>query len=268
MDAETVSMLCNPHTHSPLSLKRSHTTDGDMQEFLVDENTGEIFPFQNGIPVLYDTSRLEGYNLQYNAFYRRAARIYDFALGALALFSGSRESHFRQQYLQLLEIRDGSKVLEVAIGTGANLPLLPTTARCYGLDLSWEMLEKCQKNQLRWKRKAELFYGNAEELPFHDGMFDVIFHVGGINAFSDRAKAIREMIRVAKPGTRIVIVDETSKLMKAISWMPSARKMIEEWGDRFDAPVNLVPEEMREINVDTIVKGYFYVLSFRTPGNK
>jgi hypothetical protein len=54
-------------------------------------------------------------------------------------------------------------------------------------------------------------------------------------------------------------------MMKSLSWMPSARKMVEEWGDRFEPPVNLVPAEMREIKVDTIVKGFFYILSFRKP---
>ena len=54
-------------------------------------------------------------------------------------------------------------------------------------------------------------------------------------------------------------------MMKALSWMPSARKMVEEWGDRFEAPVNLVPSEMQEIQVDAIVKGFFYILSVRKP---
>jgi len=37
-----------------------------------------------------------------------------------------------------------------------------------------------------------------------------VFHVGGINFFSDKARAIREMLRVAKPGSKIIIADETS----------------------------------------------------------
>ena len=265
MDPETVSMLCSPYTHEPLELINVQEPDGTSKEFLAGVQTGERFLFHDGIPVLYDVSRLEGYNLQYQAFYRKAAKFYDVALKTLALLYGRGEANFRSQYLQLLEIQKDSKVLEVSVGTGTNLPLLPTFTRCYGLDLSWEMLSQCQKNVMRWNRKVELFYGNAEELPFRDAMFDVVFHVGGINAFSNRTKAIDEMIRVARSGTKIVIVDETAKMMKALSWMPSARKMVEEWGDRFEAPVNLVPSEMREIQVNTIVKGFFYVLSFRTP---
>lgn len=265
MDPETVSMLCNPYTQEPLELKTEQKQDGSAEEILVGTNTGDRFQFHNGIPILYDISKLEGYDLQYNAFYRKAAKFYDMALKTLALFFGSIEAKFRRQYLQLLEIQKDSKVLEVSVGTGTNLSLLQEDARCYGLDLSWEMLFQCQKNMLRSNRKVELFFGNAEALPFQDAMFDVVFHVGGINAFSDRSKAIAEMIRVARPGMKIVIVDETAKMMKALSWIPSARKMVEEWGDRFEAPVNLVPKEMREIHVDTIVKGFFYVLSFRKP---
>jgi ubiquinone/menaquinone biosynthesis C-methylase UbiE/uncharacterized protein YbaR (Trm112 family) len=265
MDAETISMLCNPYTHESLKYITDQNSDGSLTEFLVGIQSGERFPFQNGIPVLYNASRLEGYNLKYNDFYRKLAKFYDFALGSLALFYGNREAGFRNQFIQLLEIGQGSKVLEVSIGTGTNISLLPAHARCYGLDLSWEMLSQCQKNLKRWNRKAELFYGNAELLPFQDGVFDVVFHVGGINAFSDRARAITEMIRVARHGTRIVIVDETARMMQTLSWIPSAHKMLAEWGERFEAPVKLVPADMQEVQVNTIVKGYFYILSFRKP---
>jgi ubiquinone/menaquinone biosynthesis C-methylase UbiE/uncharacterized protein YbaR (Trm112 family) len=265
MDHETISLLCNPYTHNPLRIIKTQAPDGTWLDFLEDIKTGDRFPFKDGIPVLYDISRLEGYNLRFNAFYRKVAGYYDLAIKSIALFSGGGEEKFRREYLDLLEINDNSKVLEVSVGTGANFSLLLEQARCYGLDLSWDMLHQCQKNMARWNRRFELFYGNAEMLPFRDAMFDVVFHVGGINAFNDRAKAIREMIRVECPGTKIVIVDETIKTMRSISWMPNIRKMIEEWGDRFEAPVNLVPPEMREIQADLFVNGFLYILSFRKP---
>ncbi len=83
-----------------------------------------------------------------------------------------------------------------------------------GLDLSAEMLVRCQTNLRRWEMDADLFLGNAESLPFINADFDAVFHVGGINFFSDRAKAIREMIRVAKPGSLILIADETEEHVK------------------------------------------------------
>lgn len=65
------------------------------------------------------------------------------------------------------------------------------------------------------ERSAELFQGEAERLPFRDAIFDVVF-VGSINFFNDRVRAIAETIRVAKPGTKIVIGDETEKVAKDI----------------------------------------------------
>lgn len=71
------------------------------------------------------------------------------------------------------------------------------------------MLKKCQKI---WGGRANLNLVSyaAEDLPFIDQSFDVVLHVGGINFFSDKKRAIEEMIRVAKPGTKIMIADETS----------------------------------------------------------
>lgn len=265
METDTVDLLCNPYNRERLMLVKEEPPKGKPLEFLVGEQTGERFPIQHGIPMLYDVSRLEGYNLTYQDFYRKAARFYDSTLKTLAFFVGGNEARFRRQYLQHLEVHETDRVLEVSVGTGANLRLLPFCKRVYGLDLSEPMLRQCQNNLERWSLQAELIFGNAEALPFKDEVFDVVFHVGGINAFSDRTKAICEMIRVAKPGTRLVIVDETALLMKALRWMPSVKRMINEWGDRFHAPIEYVPPDMREIQVREIVGGYFYMLSFRKP---
>jgi ubiquinone/menaquinone biosynthesis C-methylase UbiE len=110
-----------------------------------------------------------------------------------------------------------------------------------------------------------LILGNAEDLPLREESFDVVFHVGGINAFNERAKAIAEMIRVARAGTKIVIVDETSKLMERLAWAPSARRWLREHGERFAAPVGLLPEGMRDVAVKEIAKGNLYCLTFRKP---
>ena len=44
--------------------------------------------------------------------------------------------------------------------------------------------------------------------------FDCVFHIGGINFFTDKVRAIKEMIWVARPGTKIVIVDETERSIR------------------------------------------------------
>ena len=265
MKPETVSLLCRPGTHEPLRLASVLGPDGSAQEVLVGVHSGERFRIRDGIPLLLDESQVSGFNQRYQGLYNRIAGLYDAGIRLFAYVAGGGEEHFRGEYLRELEVQDSDRVLEVSIGTGANLHYLPVKASCLGLDLSWGMLKRCQRNLKRWHLEAELILGNAEELPLRDESFDAVFHVGGINAFNDRAKAIREMIRVARAETKIVIVDETAQLIESLAWVPGVRRLLREHGERFSAPVGLVPEGMRDVRVTELAKGNMYCLTFRKP---
>ncbi len=166
------------------------------------------------------------------------------------------------QYIDKLELKEGSRFLEVSIGTAANIKYIPEKVRCYGLDISPGMLKRGQKNLARWHRQVELFLGDAEELPFIDDVFDSVLHVGGINAFNDRQRAIAEMVRVARPGSRIVIVDESAQLVSHLSWLPGAKKLLKTHADMFAAPVHLLPDGMKDVEVSEVMGGNLYCLSF------
>jgi ubiquinone/menaquinone biosynthesis C-methylase UbiE/uncharacterized protein YbaR (Trm112 family) len=265
MKPETVSLLCRPGTREPLHLASLPGPDGSTQEVLVGVHSGERFHIRDGIPLLLDESSVFGVSQRYQGIYNRVAGLYDAGIKLFAYLAGGGEAHFRGEYLRELEVRDGDRVLEVSIGTGANVHYLPVKATYFGLDLSWGMLKRCQKNLARWRREAELILGNAEELPLVDESFDTVLHVGGINAFNDPAKAICEMVRVARAGAKIVIVDETAKLMESFAWMPSVRRWLREHSERFSAPVGLVPERMRDVQARDFAKGNMYCLTFRKP---
>ena len=265
MKPETVSLLCRPGTHEALRLAHVPGLKGTTQEGLVGIETGETFEIRDGIPLLLDESKVSGFNQQYQGFYNRVAGVYDASIKLFAALAGRGEAHFRGEYLNKLELKEGCRVLEVSIGTGANLYYLPVTTNYYGLDISWGMLKRCQRNLQRWQLEAELILGNAEDLPLRDESFDCVFHVGGINAFNDREKAIREMIRVARPGAKLLLVDETAKLLESFTWMPSARRWLEEHGERFTAPIGLVPDGMKEVQSIDIARGNMYCLTFRKP---
>ena len=263
--SEAVSLLRSPGTHEPLRLVSVTASNGIAQEELISERSGQRFPIHEGIPLLLDESSLSGSNQRYQGAYNRAAWLYDPAIRLFGRLAGGGEGRFRAQYLRELEVQDGDRVLEVSIGTGANVHYLPEVASYLGVDISWGMLQQCQRNLTKWRRQAELILGNAEDLPLCDDAFDAVLHVGGINAFDNRAKAIREMIRVAKPGTKIVIVDESAKLMERFAWVPGARRILEEYRDVLAAPIGLVPEGMKDIQAKDIVRGNMYCLTFRKP---
>jgi ubiquinone/menaquinone biosynthesis C-methylase UbiE/uncharacterized protein YbaR (Trm112 family) len=265
MKPETVSLLWTPGTHEPLRLALVPASDGSEQEVLVGVHTGEKFSIRDGIPLLLDELKVSGFNQQYQGIYNRVAGLYDACIRLAATLAGGGEERFRGEYLRELEVQYGDRVLEVSIGTGANLHYLPVKAAYFGLDISWGMLKRCQRNLKRWQLEAELILGNAEELPLCDEAFDIVLHVGGINAFNDRAKAICEMIRVAKSEAKIVIVDETAKMMQSLDWAPSVRKWLQEHGERFAAPVGLVPEGMKDVHARDFAKGNLYCLTFRKP---
>ena len=100
--------------------------------------------------------------------------------------------------------RDGDRVLDVACGTGivANRIGLVTGKLCSvtGIDLNEGMLNVARRNsQIEWHQ------GNATDLPFESGSFEVVLCQQGLQFFSDRAAAMREMARVLSPGGRLAL---------------------------------------------------------------
>jgi len=262
---ETLRILQSPTTGEPLRLVRQ---DGGE---LLASASGERFPIHGGIADLRRSEDLTGLNQKYNHLYETIGGLYDDAQRVGCALSGIDRDAYVMSYLGALEIKAGDSVLETSVGTGLNFKYLPRGVRLCGIDLASEMLANCRSNLRRWRLEADLFLGNAEGLPFADASFDVVFHCGGINFFNDRAKAIREMIRVAKPGSLILIADETEEHVKtAFERAPITGKYFKNRKESVAAPVDLVPPEMREIRVEilnVIGKNRFYALTFRKPAS-
>jgi len=171
------------------------------------------------------------------------------------------EKNARQEVLENLEITLDSLVLETGIGIGDNISYLNGILHgrpYYGLDNQQIMLRECNKNSHKWNQPVLLYRANAEALPFKDNSFDVVFHLGAINLFKDKKSAIDEMIRVARPGTRIVIADESEKASKLFAIFVGHH-------DPVVPPVDLIPSEMLEISLKSIWNDYGYLIKFRKP---
>ncbi len=259
-DKDIVALLRSPYTGDSLQVVSEHG-----HEVLVSKS-GERFPVRDGIPVFLEPEKLTGSNQKYNRLYETIGGFYDDIQRVACALRGVSPSEYFWDYLRFLEIYPGNSVLETSVGTGLNYKYLPREIKAFGLDLSMEMLTNCQANLRRWDMEAELFQGNAEELPFARDSFDVVFHVGGINFFNDRAKAIREMIRVAKPGSRLLIADETEEHVKsAYERSPVIGRYFKKRQEAVTAPIDLVPAGMEEIQLELLRDGQFYALTFRKP---
>jgi ubiquinone/menaquinone biosynthesis C-methylase UbiE len=108
--------------------------------------------------------------------------------------------------------------LEVAIGTGLNLPHYPEDVRLTGLDLSPEMLALAETAAKRIGRTIELKVGDAQDLPFADRSFDTVVCTYGLCSVPDDAGAIIEMRRVLKPGGCLILVDHIRSSIRPIFW--------------------------------------------------
>jgi ubiquinone/menaquinone biosynthesis C-methylase UbiE/uncharacterized protein YbaR (Trm112 family) len=271
MKRSTLELLCCPGCQTELTF---HDESGNTSG-----NEGELFcPYcersyivKNGIVHFIDLQELEGFNQRFARFYNRWSR-FEAIIDRLSFLPMGGERKARTEILHRLELNSG-QVLEVSIGSGGNLPYLfesPEVGDIYGLDISMAQLTNCRSLVTSRGWPVEIFLGKAEELPFKSNSFDSVFHVGGINFFSEKKKAIDEMIRVARPGSKIVIADESEQVARTVARFLRLSRSTQ--GNKVDTsvPVHLVPETMREIRVDGIwkVHGRYhgYCLEFRKPG--
>ena len=252
-----------PSLRSPVSGQPLHCVRQHRNEILV-SLADERFPIRYGMPTFVLENDLSGKNRKYNQLYQTIAGFYDDTQRVGSALTAMDRDAYMMSYLAPLEVKPGDLVLETSIGTGLNFQYLPRGIRRVGIDLSEQMLWNCRRNLLRWQMDADLMVANAEHLPFASNIFDAVFHVGGINFFSDRAQAIREMVRVAKPGSLLLIADETEEhVQHAYEHIPYTAEFYKNRTETVSAPVDLLPPDIEQVHLDYVMRNRFYVLSFR-----
>lgn len=253
-------LLCCPLCMGGLVHGTTGRPAGTITSGLQCANCGKYFE-DNGLWIDFLDDRGLVYRNSRDKFFRSVySKIYTPATNAMFLLCGGAKSA-RNEVMERLMVREGDSVLETGIGYGENFLWLKkhiSGLRLYGLDIQQEMLAHCSANLVRWNINASIVRADALSLPYKDGVFDVVFHLGAINLFEDKRKAITEMIRVSKPGTHIVIADETEKAGRLFRiFTGDTGKVI--------PPVDMIPQEMKNISLRTIWKGYGYVIEFDVP---
>lgn len=106
---------------------------------------------------------------------------------------------------ELAGVRPGQRVLDVACGTGAlSCAVAERVGRSgavAGLDPNDDMLAVARRKSSR----VDWHSGRAEALPFPDASFDAVVSQFGMMFFDDRPAALREMMRVLRPGGRLAV---------------------------------------------------------------
>lgn len=260
MKTDTLNLICCPECGSTLSVKIPAIRLNGYEKYLLCSKCGIVFSVEEGMPGLLIKDEVQQFSRRMEFMRSTYARYYDFLTRLMFVPCGGDDSA-RHEVLDRLNIPENALILETGIGTGDNLPHIVKrvrTCRFFGIDNQQIMLEKCRKKLNQHHISAELLLANAEKLPFRDHVFDVVFHLGAINIFNDKKRAIMEMIRVAKEGSKIVIADESEKAGRLFNIFIGKQPEIR-------PPIDLIPPAMLDVRLDTIWNGYGYVIEFRTP---
>lgn len=107
-------------------------------------------------------------------------------------------------------------VLEVAIGTGQNLPYYPEDARLTGIDLSARMLEIARRRARGLGREVDLRVGDAQALDFPDTCFDTVIFTLSLCTIPKDREAVAEARRVLRPGGRLLLLEHVRSPLPSV----------------------------------------------------
>lgn len=120
---------------------------------------------------------------------------------------------FKRFTMELSGVRVGNVVLDLAGGTGDFTklfsPIVGSEGTVYLSDINYSMLLEGQKRLLRDSvaDNVQFVQANGECLPFGDNFFDCVTIGYGIRNFTDKPKALTDILRVLKPGGRLLILE-------------------------------------------------------------
>lgn len=138
----------------------------------------------------------------WETFYDRYAALYD----AVDWLTGNTTHRLRRRVLKFLP-SPGTRVLEIGCGSGKLHVELAATYTLAGLDLAQGMINLTQRRLDAQGLTSDLRQGDAAALPWLDSSFDAVFSTFAFSALADQERALDEMVRVLKPGGRLIIAD-------------------------------------------------------------
>jgi ubiquinone/menaquinone biosynthesis C-methylase UbiE len=148
--------------------------------------------------------------------------------------------------LAQISIEKHHTILDVGCGGGRTVSKLAAIAaegKVYGVDYSEESVAAAKRTNARWMDlgRVEIRQGSVSQLPFADGMFDVVTAVETHFWWPDLPGDMREVLRVMKPGGTLVLIAE---IYKGANTM--AAKLAEKYASRSGMAL-LSVDEHREL---------------------
>jgi phosphatidylethanolamine/phosphatidyl-N-methylethanolamine N-methyltransferase len=145
--------------------------------------------------------------------YRSFAPVYDAFFGAV-LEQGPRTA------IRGMDLEPGARILEVGVGTGLSLAAYLPGAEVTGVDISPAMLVRARRRVARrgLAQVRELAVMDARGLVYPDARFDVVVAMHVVSVTPEPEQVVAEMLRVCRPGGRLVIVNRFRTTSRLVRW--------------------------------------------------
>lgn len=174
------------------------------------------------------------------AMFDRIAGVYDVMN---TVMTAGLHHQWRTRAVDLARVGPGTRALDVATGTGdLAIELASRGGDVVGSDFSEGMLERARAKApgLTWEQ------ADALALPYPDDTFDAATVGFGARNFSDLPRGVREMVRVVKPGGRVVILEITTPQKPPLStffslWFDRVVPLL----GRFDEAYTYLPSSVK-----------------------
>jgi ubiquinone/menaquinone biosynthesis C-methylase UbiE/uncharacterized protein YbaR (Trm112 family) len=243
-------------------------SNGDLTDGEVVCVKGHVWPIEKGIPSLVHPP-ISDEDAKWIAEYDEMAENYDELVKQYDDWLGIDMMKERENFHIFIPIEGPLKIIDVSIGTGANFIALHNKFKdhigrfnLHGMDLSTGMLTVSQRKFVGAGLNVSLTHGSVFNIPYQKSQFDMVVHSGGVNTFSDIPGALNEMLRIAKSGGIIIVVDEGLSPKKRET---AEGKAIMKANTLFAAkpPLEHIPEKAKDVEVTYVMNETFYQITFR-----
>lgn len=258
------NFIC-PATHEKLQLQITNKNNDEVIDGFLTSSNGNKYPINNGLPNLVHPKILHSEEVNIIQWYEKNFEVYDEYLPITFKTFGVDENHERMKMIEELDIKPNFKILETGAGTGRDSVLLASkldkSGELHIHDIFDKILEKCYSKLSNFDTNITYCLSNAMYLPYPDNYFDIYYHFGGFNTFSDKKQAFAEISRVVKPGGKVIVGDESIPI-----WLRDSDfgKILLNSNPHYKylLPLEYMHFTARDVSINYIIGGVFYYIFY------